>query len=165
MSEAKTDVQAKLQDPKFLEKIEALKAAYPKPQTALLMCLHLCQSEFRHIPKACQELLAEKLGMTPAHVRGVVTFYEMFTEEPTGKYLLQVCKTLPCLLAGSEKILEHLERHLGIKPGETTPDGRFTLVAVECLACCDSGPAFMVNETLHRRVSTEDVDRILKELE
>ncbi len=165
MSEARPEDLARLQDPEFLKKIDALASAYPQPRTALLMCLHLCQSEVRHIPESFQEFIARKLGMTPAHVRGVVTFYEMFTEKPMGRHLLQVCKTLPCMLAGSETLLEHLGRRLGLKPGETTPDGKFTLITVECLACCDGGPALMVNETLHRRVSLEDVDRILKELQ
>lgn len=164
MSEARPDVLARLQEPEFLRKIDALASAYPQPRTALLMCLHLCQSEVRHIPDAFQEFIAGRLGMTPAHVRGVVTFYEMFTEKPMGRHLLQVCKTLPCMLAGSEALLEHLGRRLGLRPGETTPDGKFTLITVECLACCDGGPALMVNETLHRRVSIEDVDRILKDL-
>jgi NADH-quinone oxidoreductase subunit E len=103
--------------------------------------------------------------MSPAHVRGVVTFYEMFTEKQLGRHLLQVCKTLPCMLAGSDVLLEHLQGKLGIRPGETTRDGKFTLVTVECLACCDGGPALMINEMLHRRVTAADADRLLAELE
>jgi len=154
-----------LADEKFVAKIDALAAKYPEPRTALLACLHLCQEELRHIPPECQAFIAERLEMAPAHVRGVVTFYEMYSEKPLGKYLLQVCKTLPCLLAGSAALCEHLERKLGLKPGQTTKDGRFTLVTVECLACCDGGPALMVNETLYKNVSPEKADQILKELE
>ncbi len=149
----------------FSAKIDALAAKYPEPRTALLACLHLCQEELRHVPPECQKFIAERLGMAPAHVRGVVTFYEMYSERPLGKYLLQVCKTLPCMLAGSETLLEHLERKLGLKPGNTTKDGRFTLVTVECLACCDGAPALMVNETLHKNVSPEKAGDILGELE
>jgi NADH-quinone oxidoreductase subunit E len=159
------DVQALLKDTSFLKKVDGLVACYPEPRTALLGALHLCQSELRCVPPQFQAWVAERLEMTPAHVRGVVTFYEMYSEKPLGRHLLQVCRTLPCMLAGSELLMEHLQRKLGLKPGQTTQDGRFTLVAVECLACCDGGPALMINETLHRRVSPERADALLAELE
>jgi NADH-quinone oxidoreductase subunit E len=159
------DVTGLLSDPSFQKKLDALVASFPKPETALIPALHLCQSELRHVPTEFQAFIAQRLGMTPAHVRGVVTFYEMFSEKPHGKYLLQVCKTLPCMLAGSEVLLEHLQNKLGLRPGQTTQDGRFSLVTVECLACCDGGPSLMVNETLYRRVSPAEADRILAELE
>lgn len=165
MSEPVLTPEAILADPSFLKKVDALIAHFPRKESALIPCLHLCQAELRHVPHAFQAFIAERLGMSPARVRGVVTFYEMFTEEPHGRYLLQVCKTLSCMLSGSDKILEHLQAKLGLKVGETTADGRFSLITVECLACCDGGPALMVNETLHRKVSTADVDRILGELE
>ena len=164
MSEAAA-VGGLLTDDKFLARLDELIRSYPRPQSALIPALHLCQSALRHVPLEFQAFIAERLGMKPAHVRGVVTFYEMFSEEPQGQYLLQVCKTLPCMLAGSETLLEHLQRKLRLKPGETTEDGRFTLVTVECLACCDGGPALMVNETLHRHVSPDRADQVLAELE
>lgn len=159
------DVNALLRDPEFVARMDATIARYPKPETALLQCLHLCQEELRHVPLEFQAHVADRLGFSPAHVRGVVTFYEMYTEKPLGKYLLQVCRTLPCMLAGSEALLEHVQRKLRLKVGDTTQDGRFTLITVECLACCDGGPALMVNETLHRRVTTDEADRILAELD
>lgn len=159
------DLKSLLEDPAFVKRVDDLAASYPEPRTALLQALHLCQSELRHVPLEFQAWIAQRLEMTPAHVRGVVTFYEMYTEKPVGKYLLQVCRTLPCMLAGSETLLEHLQSKLGLKPGQTTRDGRFTLITVECLACCDGGPALMVNETLHRRVSPAQVDALLAELE
>jgi NADH-quinone oxidoreductase subunit E len=158
-------VEALLGKREFREKLDALVAGYPKPQSALIPALHLCQSELRHVPVEFQAFIAERLGLPQAHVRGVVTFYEMFSEQPLGRHLLQVCKTLPCMLAGSEALLEHLQNRLNLRPGQTSHDGRFTLMTVECLACCDGGPALMVNETLHRRVSQDDVDRILAELD
>ncbi len=165
MSETSNPTAALLSDPKFVAEIDELVTQYPKPESALIPSLHLCQDRLRHVPVEFQAFIAEKLGMSPAHVRGVVTFYEMFSQKPRGRYLLQVCKTLPCMLAGSEQLLDHLQDKLGLKPGGTTQDGRFSLITVECLACCDGGPAFMVNETLHKRVSPEDVDRLLDELE
>ena len=154
-----------LASPDFLKKIDELATEYPESRTALISALHLCQTELRHVPLEFQAFIADRLQMKPAHVRGVVTFYEMFTEKQLGRHLLQVCKTLPCMLSGSEVLLEHLQRKLGIKAGQTTGDGKFTLITVECLACCDGGPALMINETLHRRVSPADVDRLLGELE
>ena len=159
------DVNELLKDSGFVSKVDELVARYPRPETALLPCLHLCQDALRHVPPEFQAFMAEKLGLSPAHVRGVVTFYEMYSERPLGRHLLQVCRTLPCMLAGSEKLIEHLERKLRLRVGETSQDGRFSLITVECLACCDGGPALMVNETLHRTVSCEDADRILAELE
>ncbi len=165
MSETPNATAALLSDPTFVAEIVELVTHYPKPESALIPSLHLCQSRLRHVPVEFQAFIADKLGMSPAHVRGVVTFYEMFSQSPQGKYLLQVCKTLPCMLAGSEQLLDHLQAKLGLKPGGTTQDGRFSLITVECLACCDGGPALMVNETLHKRVSPEDVDRLLNDLE
>lgn len=154
-----------LADEKFLRKVKKTILSYPKPETALIPCLHLCQKALDYVPEGFQEFIAEKLGFSPAHVRGVVTFYEMFKEKPRGKYLLQVCKTLPCMLAGSQKLLDHLERKLALKPGGTTQDKRFSLVTVECLACCDKGPALMVNDDLFLEVSPEKADSILEGLE
>lgn len=158
-------VDALIGNKEFQKRLEDLVSTYPQPRTALIPALHLCQAELRHVPVEFQAFIAERLGLSPAHVRGVVTFYEMFSERPLGKYLIQVCKTLPCMLAGSELLLAHLERRLNLKPGQTSRDGKFSLVTVECLACCDVGPALMVNETLHRKVSPADADRILSELE
>ena len=154
-----------LESPEFQARVEALIQAFPERRTALLLALHQCQAELRFVPLEFQAFIAEKLGMASAHVRGVVTFYEMFTEKPLGRHLLQVCKTLPCMLAGSEILLEHLQSKLGIKAGQTTGDGKFTLITVECLACCDGGPALMINEALYRRVTTGEADRLLAELE
>ena len=131
----------------------------------MLAALHLCDSEAGYIPVEFQKHIAEKLNFSFAHVKGVVTFYEMFREKPKGKYLIQVCKTLPCMLAGAEILLDYISSKLGIKPGQTTKDGKYTLITVECLACCDKGPAIMINETLHTKLSPKGFDNILKELD
>lgn len=157
--------QELMEDAGFLKKVDQLVAYYPEPRSALIRALHLCQSELRHVPIEFQAWIGERLDLPAAHVRGVVTFYEQYSEKPVGKYLLQVCRTLPCMLAGSELLLEHVQNKLGLKPGHTTKDGRFTLITVECLACCDGGPALMINETLHKRVSPAQIDAILAGLE
>ena len=103
-----------LESPEFQARIEATVQTFPEKRTALLLALHQCQSELRFVPLEFQAFIAEKLGMAPAHVRGVVTFYEMFTEKQLGRHLLQVCKTLPCMLTGSEILLEHLQSKLEV---------------------------------------------------
>ncbi|MEJ2422054.1 MAG: NAD(P)H-dependent oxidoreductase subunit E, partial [Acidobacteriota bacterium] len=133
--------------------------------TALLPALHLCQEALHHVPAEYQDFIAGKTGLAPSHVYGVVSFYEMFTEKQLGKYVIEVCKTLPCMLRGSEALLEHLERKLGVKAGQTTTDKRFTLMTVECLACCDGGPSMRVNHALYKDVSPSKADEILAGLE
>jgi len=90
-----------------------------------------------------------------------VTFYPMFFQKPVGKHILRVCKTLPCMLCESKKILEHLTTTLGVAPEETTPDGMFTLLTVECLAACDRAPVMMVDEDLYGNLTPDSVDEIL----
>jgi NADH-quinone oxidoreductase subunit E len=159
-----SDIKELLNDKKFINKIEKLKKVYPEKRSALLSLLHLCQSEIGFIPEEFQEFIAKELSLSPAHIKGVVTFYEMFYEKKKGKYLIQVCRTLPCMLCGGELLLEHISNKLGIKVGETSNDGKFSLITVECLACCDKGPSMMINETLYTSVTPESFDSILKEL-
>lgn len=153
-----------LNNKEFLRKIDKLKKIYPSEKSSLLAMLHLINSEIGYIPKECQEFVAKELNLSEAHIKGVVTFYEMFYEKHKGKYLIQVCRTLPCVLNGAEVLLEHISNKLGIKVGETSPDNKFTLVTVECLACCDKGPSIMINDTLYTRVTPQEFDSILKGL-
>lgn len=157
-------VKELLSDKEFLRKIVKLKKMYPEERSSLLAILHLCQSEIGYIPEEFQEYVAKELGLSPSHIKGVVTFYEMFFDKPKGKYLIKVCRTLPCMLAGAEILLEHISLKLGIKPGQTTSDGKYTLMTVECLACCDKGPSIMINDNLYTTVSPEQFDALLKEL-
>ena len=92
----------------------------------------------------------------PAHVHGAVTFYTMYKQRPTGKYHIQVCTTLSCMLRGSDELVEHLEQKLGIKVGETTPDGKFSLVRVECLGSCGTAPMFQLNDDYHEDLTLRE---------
>jgi len=134
-------------------------------QGALMMALHLAQREFGHIGREVEEMLAEKLGLTLAYVHGVVTFYTYFHAQPVGKYLLQFCSTLPCALRGSEELHDHACKKLGIRSGETTPDGKFTVVKVECLGSCGTAPVVQVNEDYHEEMTVEKLDKLLDSLE
>ncbi len=99
--------------------------------------------------------------LSPAHVHEVVTFYTLYFREPKGRHVVAVCHNLSCHLAGAPEILAHLERRLGIEAGETTPDGRFTLQAVECLCACEAAPMMQVDDRYELNLTTEKVDRIL----
>lgn len=146
-------------------RITQLKGRYPQPRSALLPALHLAQRE--HDGWLSDELMAEVaevMDLPPTEVRSVASFYTMFNRRPVGEYLVQVCTNLSCSLLGAEHIAEHLKRRLGIKVGETTPDGLFTLLEVECLGSCGTAPMMQINDTYYENLTVERVDEILAEL-
>jgi NADH-quinone oxidoreductase subunit E len=102
-----------------------------------------------------------RLGVSAAHVHGCVTFYTMYKQKPSGKYHIQVCTTLSCMLRGCDDLLDHLRKRLQIDVGQTTPDGRFSLVRVECLGSCGTAPMFQLNDDYHENLTAESVDRLL----
>jgi len=142
------------------ELIETAKR-YPIKRSAVLHGLRLVQREAGYVTEAGMREVAALLEMTPHEVYDVATFYTMFYLRPKGEYLIQVCRTLPCALGGAEKLLGHLEQRLGIRAGQTTADGKFTLVTVECLAACGKAPVMQVNDQYHEAVTTEQVDRLI----
>ncbi len=125
---------------------------YPRSKSALIPLLHLCQEQDGYVTEDAMAHLAELLGLTPAEVYGVATFYEMFKFEPVGKYLVNVCTNIACQLVGGWELLEHAEERLGIKPGGTTADGLFTLEDVECIAACTEAPCLQVNYRFRYKV-------------
>lgn len=143
---------------------ERLLARYPNREAAILPALHLAQREFGWISDEAIRYVAGLIGVPPAQIEGVATFYTMYNRKPVGRYHLQVCRNLSCSLMGAEHILDHLGRRLGVRPGETTPDGRFTLSAVECLGSCGTAPVMQVNDDYHENLSVEAVDRLLETL-
>lgn len=144
--------------------IDELKASFPRPGSALLPALHLIQEEAGFISEESMAYVAGKIGVSPAFVAGVVSFYTMFYAKPAGRYHIQICRTLPCALRGCSEILEHLKARLGIKEGEMTPDGRFSLVTVECLGTCDTAPIMQVNDQEYGHLDRAKVDAILESL-
>jgi NADH-quinone oxidoreductase E subunit len=139
---------------------------YPpdRRRSALLPALHLVQDQQGCISAAAMRYVAGLVGVTPAEVEGVVTYYTMFRTRPVGRFVLQVCRTLSCALNGAERVTEAIAARLGIKPGETDATGTFTLVEVECLGACDRAPVVMVNDEWHECQKPEDVARLLDEL-
>lgn len=139
---------------------------YPegRQKSALLPVLHIAQAEFDNwLSPEVMDYVADLLGIQPIEVYEVASFYTMFNLQPVGKYVLEVCRTGPCCLVGAEKLQAHLETKLGIKPGETTPDGMFTLKTVECLAACGFGPVMQVGATYYERLTPEKTDELLEQ--
>lgn len=137
---------------------------YPTKMAACIPTLHLCQDQNGWISEEVITWVANRLDLPPAHVKGVVTFYTLFNQHPVGKHQLWVCRTLPCALRGAGTVLEHCEKRLGIKPGETTPDGKVTLRTAECLASCGTAPMVQVDKEYFENLSIADVDKILDRL-
>ena len=145
--------------------IEGILTHYPNPRSAALPVLWIAQREFRWLSPAALRLVARTVELPETEVFGIATFYTMFNLTPVGRHHLQVCMTLSCSLMGADRLFRHLERKLGIGHGETTPDGRFTLRRVECLAACGYGPCLQVNdEKFHENLDEAAVDRLLETL-
>ena len=148
--------------------IKRLLTHYPddRKKSALLPVLHIAQAEFGGwVSPEVQDLVAETLGLTPIEVYEVSTFYTMFNLKPVGKHVLEICRTGPCMLRGSDELTAHLERITGAKVGETSPDGLFTLKEVECLAACGFAPVVQVREQYYESLDTEEnVQTMLSEL-
>ncbi|MCX8035916.1 MAG: NADH-quinone oxidoreductase subunit NuoE [Candidatus Sumerlaeia bacterium] len=141
--------------------LTSLARRYPQRRSIALPAVWAVQYDWGFIPAPAIEEIAEVVGITPAAVREIVTFYSMFREAPVGRYLIGVCGTLSCALCGAEGLLDYLQEKLGIKPGETTPDGLFSLEVMMCLGACAWAPAMLVNQRIHVRLTRTRVDEIL----
>ena len=147
--------------PTALAEFNEIVARYPKKDAAMLPVLYLAQREFGYVGDEAIDYVARLMEQAPARVRGVVSFYTMFNMKPIGRHHIQVCRTLPCALGGAEKVTAFLTQKLGIKPGQTTEDGRFTLSEVECLASCGTAPMMQINDDYYENLTEEKIDRIL----
>jgi NADH-quinone oxidoreductase E subunit len=150
--------------PEAKKKIDAAVARYPNAQAACLPALHVVQGELGHLSDDAIQAVAEHLDLPMAHVYGVVTFYTMFHRNQVGKNVVMVCTNVSCMLRGAYDILGHIEKTLGIKRGETTPDGMFTIVEEECLAACANAPMMICGTEYYLDLTTEKVTRALDEL-
>ncbi len=137
---------------------------YPTKRAVLLPALHAVQHAYNWIPSQAMEEIAAFLEIAPAEVMDTATFYEEYWLKPKGKYLVQVCRSLSCEICASADLTNHCKQKFGIDVGETTPDGRFTLVELECLGSCGTAPAALVNEVLHETVTVEQLDKVLDAL-
>jgi NADH-quinone oxidoreductase subunit E len=137
---------------------------YPRARSALIPLLHLAQEQDGYVTADAMEHLAELLGITPAEVLGTCSFYEMLKTEPVGRYLVNICTDISCMLLGGAELLEHAEEALDVKPGNTTSDGTFTLEDVECQAACTEAPCLQVNYRYFTNVTTDALDQLLEDL-
>ncbi len=137
---------------------------FPNKRAVLLPALHAVQHAYNWIPPRAMEELGEFLGLAPAEVLDTASFYEEYWLRPKGKYLIQVCRSLSCEICGSRAITDHLKEKLKVEEGETTTDGKFTLVELECLGSCGTAPAVLVNEVLYEDVTVPRMDEVLGKL-
>jgi NADH-quinone oxidoreductase subunit E len=150
-----------------LKKVEEIIARYPegKQKAALIPLLHLAQDEFGGwLDVPVMDYVASLLHILPIEVYEVATFYTMFNMKPVGKYLLEVCRTGPCMLRGSDQIIDHIKNKLSIKEGETSADGLFTLKPAECLGACGYAPMMQLGKHFRENLTTQKVDEIIDEL-
>ena len=145
-------------------RIEEICAKYPSRAAALLPVLHLVQDRVGSLPSEAQLAVARALDVPPTRVKEVVSFYEMFHEQPEGRFHLELCTNISCHLAGARELLEYVEERLGIKVGQKTEDGVFSLIEAECLASCGSGPVAKVGVDYYEYLTPDAVDGLLDQL-
>lgn len=148
--------------PELRRKIEELWRRYPERKAALLPAMHLIQQE-RGGWFSAETIrdTAELFGVTDIHVQGIVGFYDMFHDEPVGRHVVRLCKTLSCKLRGADELRAHIKRTYGVDHGQTTADGAFTFRCFECLGHCTTAPMMLVDEERHENLTVEQVDRVL----
>lgn len=145
-------------------RLDTIIKRYPEKRAALLPALHLVQEQEGYVSKEAMQYIADYLEVPFGHVLGVVTFYSMFYDKPIGRNHIQVCTNVSCQLLGSGTVVDHIGVYCGIKPGETSKDGKFTLSEVECLGSCGTAPMMQINDDYHENLTVEKLDKILDSL-
>jgi NADH-quinone oxidoreductase subunit E len=150
----------------LIPEFEALKTRLPPGLDSILVlpCLRRIQDDRGYIADEDIDGLVEYLGVPRIQIEEVLTFYTMLRRKPLGRWHVQVCRNVSCSMRGAEPLIKHLSNRLGVKPGETTADGRFTLSTVECLGSCGTAPVVMVNERYHELQDAQSLDALLEEL-
>jgi NADH-quinone oxidoreductase subunit E len=150
------------------EMVSAIKAfipRYPSKQAVTLPALHIVNEHLRHVPLQAVVEIAEILELHPAQVQDTLSFYGYFKQDqPAGRCRVWVCRSISCALRGADQLLAHLSDTLHVQPGETTPDGRITLEYAECLGACEHAPCILANNDLHKSVSNEQADDLVKSI-
>jgi NADH-quinone oxidoreductase subunit E len=148
----------------LLQEVARQIAKFPegKQKSALLSVLHMAQAHFGYLSEPVMDYVARLLHLLPIEVYEVATFYSMYDTKPVGKVKLEVCRTGPCMIEGAEKIVSYIENKLGIKDGETTADGIFTLKTVECLGACGYAPMLQAGEKFHEHLTEAKVDELIE---
>ncbi|MCP4709899.1 MAG: NADH-quinone oxidoreductase subunit NuoE [Planctomycetes bacterium] len=152
-------------DHKVQNAVKALCKLYPTKQAALLPALHKVQAELGNLSDQAMIEIAQLLEISPAQVLDTAGFYDMYTREKRGKHLIGVCESLSCELCGCEELLAILKKKLKIEPGQTTGDGKFTLITMQCIGACDFAPAMLIDDKLYKTVTPEQLDKILLDID
>lgn len=147
--------------PEREKQVDDLMGRYPTKRAACIPVLHVCQEQNGWVNDEVIEYVAKRLGLATSQVKGVVTFYTMFHQQPVAPNVVWVCRTLMCEVRGAKVIQEHLEKKLGCHVGGTSADGKFTLLKAECLAACGQAPMIQLNGDFHENLTTESVDKII----
>ncbi|NCC71850.1 MAG: NAD(P)H-dependent oxidoreductase subunit E [Sphingobacteriia bacterium] len=159
-----SSIKVKLKE-KDVQQIKDICKSFGNNPGELINVLHKVQGVFGYLPAEVQEIVAQEIHVSVAKVYGVVTFYSFFTMIPKGKYPVSVCTGTACYVRGAEKVLEEFKKELGIKVGESTPDGKFSLTCLRCVGACGLAPVVMVGNKTYGRVSPDGVKDILKEFD
>ena len=146
-----------------VKKIEEICDRHAAEPTPLIVILSDIQNEYGYVPLEVQEVVSRKTGISVAEIYGVVTFYSFFTLKPSGRYVIGCCLGTACYVKGSQRIIDQFEDILGIRPGQTTKDGLFTLDALRCIGACAAAPAVVINGKIHARVEPNQVSGIIAE--
>ena len=145
------------------KRVEEIIAEYKNENTPLMMILSQVQKEYGYIPFEVQEIISEKLGIPVSEIYGVVTFYSFFSLKPKGKFVIGVCLGTACYVKGAQQICDKFSELLGIKPGETTEDGLFTIDALRCIGACGIAPAVSINGKVYPKMSVNQVKQVINE--
>ena len=145
-----------------MDKVSEGIPAQDQGQEKLLVLLEEAQSKFGYLSNEVMAELAESLGLSISDVYGVATFYSFLSTKPQGRNVIRICKSLPCLLSNGQTIIESVEKEIGIEPGETTPDGKFSFQLTNCIGACDKAPAMMINNDVYVNLTPGKISQILK---
>jgi len=145
-----------------MSSLEEIKSKYPDPRSALLPALYLAQKELGWLSPEALSQVAKTLNLPEAAVRGTATFYSMFRQVEVGRHLIQLCTNVSCMILGAERLVEWLETRYGLVPNGTTSDGRFSLVVMECIGACGTGPAMLVDTDFHEDLTEDNLEGILE---
>ena len=150
----------------LIPEFEKLRERFPEgfESSLVLPCLRRIQEDRGFVADSDIEELAAYLGVPQIQIEEVLSFYTQFRRKPIGRWHLQMCHNVSCSMRGAERLLDHVQKRIGVGPGETTPDGRFTLSTVECLGSCGTAPMMMVNEAYHENLDGEKLDELLEGL-
>jgi NADH-quinone oxidoreductase E subunit len=148
-----------------VDRVRELASLYPNKKSAIMPALYIAQEELGSLNQAAFDWVGKQLDIPPAHVRSVATFYTMYYKQPVGRYHLQVCRTLSCMLCGSRNLVEYLKERFEVKSGEITSDGMWSFEEVECLGSCGTAPMIQINDVFFENLTPEKLDSLLKRIE